>query len=193
MKNALENFLAKFPSLTAEEIEAIVAHTQVDSFPKGTVILREGEVATKCYFVLKGCVRQYQLVDGIEKTTSFFTEEQVVIAYSSYLNDLPSEAWWVCAEDCILLTGTREQEQQMYAQHPKLEFLLNIMMPADYSKTQAYLDSLVKFGPEDRYLNLLETRPELFSRVPLHQIASYIGVTPESLSRIRKRIVTKEK
>ena len=193
MKEPLRKFIAKFDTFKQEEINAIVENTQVEFFKKGFILLREGEVCEKCYFVLSGCVRQYQLVDGVEKTTAFFTEEQAAVLYSSYMNRKPSEHYLACIEDCILTTGTREQEQQLHKQYPKLEYLVHTLMPHDYLKIQERLSSLINHTPEERYLILMEDQPELINRVPLHQLASYIGVTPESFSRIRKRILIKQK
>lgn len=193
MKGALTKFISKFNAFDQNEINAIVENTQVEFFKKGTVILREEEVCTKCYFVLTGCIRQYQLVDGEEKTTAFFIEEQAAVLYSSYMNRIPSKYYLSCVEDCVVTTGTREQEQKLHKQFPKLEYLIHTLMPQDYSKIQERLASLINHNPEERYLILMENQPELLNRVPLHQLASYIGVTPESFSRIRKRILMKQK
>lgn len=193
MKESLTNFILKFNTFDQNEIRAIVENTQVEFFKKGTIILKEGEVCTKCYFVLTGCVRQYQLVDGEEKTTAVFIEEQAAVLYSSYMDKIPSKYYLSCVEDCILTTGTREQEQKLHKQFPKLEYLIHTLMPQDYSKIQERLDSLINHTPEERYLILMKNQPELLNRVPLYQLASYIGVTPESFSRIRKRILRKQK
>ncbi|MEZ4950972.1 MAG: cyclic nucleotide-binding domain-containing protein [Saprospiraceae bacterium] len=75
MNQKLLDFLSTFPDLSKEEVEAIAAHIPIVEIKKGTVFLKEGEVPGKCYFVLEGCVRQYTLVDGEEKTTAFYTEK----------------------------------------------------------------------------------------------------------------------
>jgi CRP-like cAMP-binding protein len=192
-EEALKEFLSQFRSFDQHEIDAIIENTQLESFKKGTVILKRGEICTKCYFVLSGLVRQYQIVNGEEKTTAFFTEGQAAFLYSSYLEGSPSKYNLSCVEDCILTIGTREQEQKLHKQFPKLEHLLHTLMPQDYSKVQDRLASLINNSPEERYLILMKTRPELMGRAPLNQLASYIGITPESFSRIRKRILLKEK
>ncbi len=193
MKKELHEFIAQFNRFDEQEIKAIVDNTQVESFKKGSVILEEGQVCSKCYFVLKGCLRQYQLVDGEEKTTGFFTEGQAAVLYSSYLDRSPSAYYLSCVEDSILTTGTREQELKLHKSHPNLAHLVHTLMPQDYAKAQTHLALLKNYTPEERYSILLKTEPNLLLRVPLHQIASLIGVTPESLSRIRKRILQKEK
>jgi len=174
------------------EIHAILAHTQVETFQKGQVVVTQGKHCHQCYLVVKGCLRQYQLVDGEEKTTGFFVEGEPAVMYSSYLNGQPSDYSLSCVEDCVLLSGTREQEKEMHQKHPTLAHLTFSLMLQDYQKAENYIALLNGYKPEDRYRMLLETQPKLVNRVPLHLLASFLGVTPESLSRIRKRIQTLE-
>jgi CRP-like cAMP-binding protein len=192
-EEALRRFIEKFETFDHNEINAIIENTHVESFSKGTVIQKEGEVCTRCYFILSGCVRQYQIVNGEEKTTAFFTEGQASVLYSSYIEARPSEYYLSCVENCTLIVGTREQEKKLHQQHPGLAHLINTLMPQDYDRIQNHLSSMISNSPEERYLNLIATQPHLLDRVPLNQIASYIGVTPESFSRIRKRILLKAK
>jgi len=191
MKDSLKQYISKFNKFDQDEIELIVKNTQLESFKKGEIILREGQVCSKCYFVIDGCVRQYQIVDGEEKTTAFFTEGQAAVMYSSYLKSTPSEYYLSCVENSILTAGTREAEQELHKQYPKLEYLVHTLMPHDLDKAEKRIALLNNYKPQERYLKLMETQPEILGRVPLHQLASYIGVTPESLSRIRKRILEK--
>lgn len=193
MKEALRKYLLKFDGFNQNEIDAIVEKTKVGFFKKGTVLLKEGELCHQCYFVLSGCLRQYQLVDGIEKTTAFFIEEQAAVMYTSYLQRKPSKNFLSCVEDCILTTGTWDEEQKLHKEFPKLAYFVRSLMPQDYSKIQERLSSLLHYSPEERYQRLMKNQPDLIGRVPLHQLASYIGVTPESFSRIRKRIMIKQK
>lgn len=193
MKNKIRAYFSQFDDLLAEEIEAIVAHTELIDFKKSSTILREGQISTHCYFIVEGCIRQYQIVNGEEKTNAFFTENQAVISYSSYMEATPSDFYLSCLEDCQLIVGSREQEQILYQKYPRLQNLLNILMPQDFSKTQKHLASMLSHNPEERYLSLLKNEAALLQRVPLQYIASYIGITPESLSRIRKRIISKDK
>jgi len=193
MKTLLRDYISKFNTFDPEEIDAIVEHTQLESFRKGSIILREGEICTKCYFVISGCVRQFQLMNGDEKTTAFFQEGQAAVLYSSYMKQSPSTYYLYCLEDSVLVAGTREQEEILHKQYPKLAYLVHTLMPEDYVKMQERLALFSNYNPEERYQILLQTQPELIRRVPLHQLASYIGVTPESFSRIRKRVQEHDK
>jgi len=189
MKEIATQFIKKLNLFNAQETDAILAHTDVEIFKKGDIIAQEGKTSDKCYLVLKGCLRQYQIIDGEEKTTNFFLEGQPAVLYSSYLKKIPTDYFLSCVEDSVLLTGTRAQEQELRKNYPELEHLTYSLMLQDYSKAENYAALLNGYKPEDRYLILMEKQPQLLNRVPLHQIASFIGVTPESFSRIRKRIM----
>jgi CRP-like cAMP-binding protein len=192
MEKELLEFMGQFSEFTPEEAAAIGSKITAKTYKKGTVLLSEGEVSSECFFVLKGCIRQYYLIDGEEKTTAFFTEQEAAVSLASYAAQLPSSHFLCCTEDCLLIVGDFNEEQEMYREFPKLEALTRTMMEQDYGKTQETLAAFMTSTPEERYLNLQKTRPALLQRVPQHQLASYLGVTPESLSRIRKRIVAKK-
>ncbi|GAB3249788.1 Crp/Fnr family transcriptional regulator [Larkinella harenae] len=188
MENTVRWFLEKLEKFNLNEINALLEHTRIECFSKGDLIVRQGLICNTCYFVLKGCLRHYQIRDGEEKTTRFFLDGEPAVLYASYLKQTH---YLSCVEDCILLTGTREQEQELHKKHPKLENLIHTLLFRDYDKAENYIALLNGYKPEDRYLMVLKNQPELLNRALLHQIARFLGVTPESLSRIRKRIVTK--
>jgi len=177
--------------LSMEEIEAIVETTTIKHYKKGEILLREGQISAEVYFVLEGCVRQYYLVEGEEKTNNFFTEGQWVISMNSFNEGLPSTHFMACCTDCTLVVGNREKEEALYKQFPKLETVSRMVMQKVFAEQQQIMEDFLTNTPEQRYLKLLETRADLFQTIPQYQIASYIGVKPESLSRIRKRLLLK--
>lgn len=188
MNTHLMDFLSTLPGLNGPEKLEIAGLLNVESFPKGELILKEGMYSDKCYFVLKGCIRQYRLVDGVEKTTGFYTEHQAVVCFNTYGQQEPSKFYLVGNEDTWAIVGSPSDEQDMYQRFPKLLEVTRAMMEQDFGRTQEEFSSFMTSTPEERYLDLLKNRPDLLQRAPQHQIASYLGVTPESLSRIRKRI-----
>jgi CRP-like cAMP-binding protein len=189
MSNELKTFLSQFHSLTDKEIETIADLLTVRKFNKGTVLVEEGQICDECYFVLKGCLRQYMIIDGIERTTQFYIENQTAVFFTSYTNQIASESYLSCVEDSLLIIGEPTKDAEFYKKFPKLEQITRAMMEQDLGKAQDALSKFIISSPEERYLDLLKTRPALLQRVPQHQLASYIGVTPESLSRIRKRML----
>jgi len=193
MEDELLKYISKFSSLTTEEAQQIAENIKVKTFKKGTVLIKAGEFYDFCFFVLKGCVRQYYLKNGAEKTTSFFTEEQAVVNfYSDSQERAPVNYYLSCVEDCVLIIGESGSEIEMYQKFPKLEAITRMMVEQDFGKTQQAFATFIVSSPEERYLNLLDTRPDLLQRTPQHQLASYLGITPESLSRIRKRVSVKK-
>lgn len=187
MKEEFRAFIKSFPFLNPDEVDIIVEHTVLKTFPKGTVLLREGMVCLECYAVVRGCVREYYLKDGLEKTTAFFTEGQSVNSFSSYANQVPSKHFLECAEDCLLTIGNQSLVDQMCERIPRLTEFIKNEVEKDAGELQERMASFMTSSPEERYKDLLENNPSLMNRVPQHQIASYLGVTPESLSRIKKR------
>lgn len=191
MENKFINYFSRFRQLTEEESAAIVESICIEKFKKGTTLIKEGQISKAVYFVLQGCVRQYCILDGDEKSTSFFTEEQWVLTTTNYSDNTPATNYLSCVEDCVLVVGNAEKENNLYQKFPKLEALARSIMEKEMIKYQEMLMLYITDSPEQRYTKLLKNRPELLQRVPQHQIASYIGIKPESLSRIRKRILKK--
>ncbi|NQU32561.1 MAG: Crp/Fnr family transcriptional regulator [Bacteroidetes bacterium] len=191
MKNELIKMLSSMPSLSEGEAKEIADNITIQTYKKGTILLKEGAISKECYSVLKGCVREYYIKDGEEKTTAFFTEGQEVVSFTSYTNQTPSKHYLSCVEESTLTVSSPEKEKEMYKRFPKLEVITRTMMELNSGMAQEELASFITSSPEEQYMNLLENRSDLLNRVPQHQIASYLGIKPESLSRIRKRIVSK--
>ncbi|PWN07639.1 Crp/Fnr family transcriptional regulator [Rhodohalobacter mucosus] len=178
--------------LTEEEAAAIDECIPIRRFSKGTLLLREGQIATDSYFNLQGCVRHYYLIDGEEKTTAFYTEGESIASLSSYINKTPANHYLECVEECTLAVLNYDKEQELYGRVEGFESLCRASVEEDLGKQQQLLAQYITKSPEDRYLDLLKNRPDLMQRVPQYHLASYIGVKPESLSRIRKRIAERK-
>lgn len=189
MHEKLLKHFFKIQPLSDKEIEAIDETMTIEDLKKGTVLLKEGQTSTKAYFVLEGIIRQYYLIDGEEKTTDFFTDEQWVVSINSIDLNSPSTHYLECCTDCSVLIGNSEKGETLYTTFPNLGDVSRKLMGKVFAEQQAKIEAFKINTPIIRYQNLLKSRPDLFQRIPQYQIASYIGVTPESLSRIRKRIL----
>lgn len=190
-ENEIIKFISQFVRLSETEAEALLATLDIRAFKKGDFLLKEGQVKDLCCFVLKGCVRQYYLVDGEEKTTNFYTEGQPVIPHEGATNRQPAKFFLSCIEDCILSVGSLIDDATFSEKFPKIESASHVSLETLWRKKQEQFAHFMINSPEKRYLHLLETRPDLLDRVPHYQLASYLGIKPESLSRIRKRIMLK--
>lgn len=188
MAHVLVQVLSEMTALTGEEMAAIESYFPVKTYKKGTYLLREGQIATDAYFVVKGCIRSYQLMDGEEKTLDFFTENQSAANFSSLASGKPSNQNFVCTEETTVAIINSEKEQDLYRQYPRFESFCREGMEKMVGKQHEQFSNFVKLSPEERYINLFHERPDLINRVPQYQLASYIGIQPETLSRIRKRI-----
>ena len=191
MENELFDFISKYISLTDEERNAILELDLFKSYQKNSLLLNEGDFSRKSYFVIKGCIRCYYIVDGEEKTTEFYTEAQS-LSPPCTINKTPSEYYISCVEDCILSVSTSKMEERVFEKFPRFETLCLRLSEELLASTQSSFSKFKNSTPEQRYLHLIKTRPQLIQRVPQYQIASYLGIKPESLSRIRKRLETIE-
>ncbi|MCK8061492.1 MULTISPECIES: Crp/Fnr family transcriptional regulator [unclassified Fusibacter] len=189
MIDVLINYMKRFIDLPEEELYEIAKDVPIQSFEKGSVLIRQGEVPTECFFVLQGLVRQYAVnEDGKETTFNFFTEEQAVAVYNAHTHQKESKFTLRCSEDCVLVVGDLSIQDEMFAQFEVLETMVRKVVENDIGAMNEAFTSFVASTPEERFKNLMETRPDLFDRVPNHQLASYLGITPESFSRIKKRL-----
>jgi len=192
MQDLLFDFLSKYISLTDEEKNAILSLDIFRSVNKGTILLKEGQKSNKGYFILKGCIRTYYVIDGEEKTTAFYTEMEALNP-PCVISKTPSEYYISCLEDSILIVSNSDMVVETNSKFPKFETLCRILSEELLAKQQLDFDEFKTSSPEQRYLNLLHKRPDLLQRVPQHQLASYLGIKPQSLSRIRARILNKNK
>lgn len=192
MQDLLLNFISKYVSLTEDEKNAIVSLDIFHSEKKGSVLLKEGQITKDGYFVLKGCIRKYYIVDGEEKTTAFYTEMEGLTPHC-VINKAPSEYFISCTEDSILTVANPDMEVDIFSSFPKFETLCRKLSEELLTKQEIDFDQFKTFSPEQRYLNLLQKRPDLIQRVPQHQLASYLGIKPQSLSRLKARILKKNK
>lgn len=188
MENEIIKYISKYIPVTKELEQAIMKSGFIKSYKKGSILLEQGYLSNECYFIIKGCVRSYYIKDGDDKTTEFYTEQQAITP-SVYGKNKPSDYYLECIEDTIAAVGNPEFEEEMYRNFPELESLGRILGEDIMAKSAEAFAEFKMASPEERYLNFLKTRPDLNQRVPQHQIASYLGMKPESLSRIRKRIM----
>ncbi len=193
MEIRVSDMMAEEIQLSDAERVTVDQLIPIKKYNKGQVLLQAGEVAKACYFNIKGCVRSYQIKDGEERTTQFYVEGEPIASLLSYLNKTPATHYLECVEESTLAVLYYENEQELYSIHPKFESLCRTSIEQEFGKQQEILQNYLTKNPEERYLMLQETRPDLLHRVPQYHLATFLGVQPESLSRIRKRIALKSR
>ncbi len=192
MQDILFSFISKYISLTEDEKNVLLSLDLFHSVKKGTILLKEGQNTLNSFFVLKGCIRSYYIKDGEEKTTAFYTEMEALTP-PCVISKTPSDYYISCIEDCILLISNSDVSEEVNARFPKFEIMCMKFSEELLAKERIEFDEFKTSSPEQRYLNLMQKRPELIQRVPQHQLASYLGIKPQSLSRLRARILEKSK
>lgn len=191
MENLIFDFISKYIPLTEEEKNTILSLDIIHPVKKGTILLKEGQKSKESYFVLKGCIRSYYVLDIEEKTTAFYTEMEALVP-PCVITKTPSEFYVSCIEDSIITITNSDMEEEVNGKFPKFETLCKILSEEKLAIQQINFDEFKTSSPEQRYLNLLQKRPDLIQRVPQHQLASYLGIKPPSLSRLRARITEKK-
>ena len=149
--------------------------------------MREGQIARNAYYVISGCIREYELVDGEEKTTAFYTEGRSAINFNSLSQQVPSKVYFICSEPTTVAILNTDKEKELYLKHPRFETFCRIGIEQMIGAKHSQLNEFITMKPRERYEKLQQERPDLLNRVPQYQIASYLGIKPETLSRIRKR------
>lgn len=190
MKNLLFDFISRYISIDESEKKALIDLDIFHSYEKGTVLLKKGQKSRKGYFVLKGCIRTFYVIDGEEKTTAFYTEMEGLTPPCVVSNE-PSEFYVSCVEDSILTVSDPNMEEEMFQKFPKFETMCRVLSEELLARKQLDFDTFKTSSPEERYLRLLENRPDLIQRVPQYQLASFLGIKPQSLSRLRARVLKK--
>ncbi|MCC6289291.1 MAG: Crp/Fnr family transcriptional regulator [Chitinophagaceae bacterium] len=187
--NALFKNIYQHPLLSEEDLKAIAAIHQQVIFAKGDTLLKEGRVANEYYILENGLIRAFvHNYNGDEITTDFFTDNNLVIVPTSLFQRSPSQENLQALTDCVLWKVEFNDFQQLFHRLPgfiewgRLWFTTQL-----FSVKQRSLDMIMETAT-NRYLKLLQQKPQIIQHAPLKQIASYLGVTDTSLSRIRKDI-----
>ena len=185
MKHPLRSHIEEIISLTDEEFEFVLEHFESINRRKHQYLVQEGEYVDKEYWIIKGCTKSYFLDDnGKEHILRFAMENYWITDYESFVKQVPSKIYIDCLEDCELLYISFENRDKLTAQMHKMERFWAKKSKLGRIALQSRILSLLKNSAKERYDLLLEQYPELFQRVPKKLIASYLGVSRETLSRL---------
>jgi len=155
--------------------------------PAKTILLEEGKISKTMFFIEKGCLRTWVNVNGKEITTQFFFEGDKISSIESFRTKQPSLYTIESLEPCVLQTISQKDFQNILESSPEIREEIQEHLYQRLVQSQKLFFSFLKNTPQQRYQELIEKQPQIIQRVPQHYIASYLGITSVSLSRIRNR------
>jgi len=188
MIKSLLNSIQKVITLSPAEIDIVTSLFKAKTYKKGDFFLEEGRICKQVGFVAQGLMRYYINLDGEEKNYDFSQENEFVCNYESFLTQVPSSKNIQALEDSDLFVISHADLQLFYANVRGGERFGRIAIEAVFVKLLQDISSLYTETPERRYERFLKSHADLQQRISQYHIASFVGVKPQSLSRIRKRI-----
>ena len=177
--------------ISEEEFEKIFQHFEELNFSKNDLIIKPNKKVDYKFYVLKGCLRSYFIdLEDIEHTVQFAVEDWWIGDYPAYFSGNKSTLNVECLEDCTLLRIKKADWEKLYKEIPKLESYARIQLERGLASThQKHINSYT-MSTKAKYEHFIASYPQFAQRVKNYHIASYLGITPESLSRIRKSILS---
>jgi len=187
-------FKNRFPNLDPYW-EKYTALQQRLVFPARTILLQEGKTAQNYYFVEEGCLRVWFNNNGKDTTVQFFFENEGVASLESFQKNIPSMFTIETVEPTTVLVLSKGHFNQMINELGENPDFLKALIAISFERQRHYMNeflSRIRDTPQQRYINLLKERPHIVKRVPQHYIASYLGITPVHLSRIKNKLARKK-
>ncbi|TDW48630.1 CRP-like cAMP-binding protein [Flavobacterium sp. 270] len=160
--------------------------------PARTVLLNEGEISERIFFIEKGCIRCWFNKDGKDLTLQFFLEDGMVASIESFRKKIPSPVTIETIEPSVLWYVDKKDMDVILKELIEIPELRNKFIDMIFERTFDYMKHFVSFirdTPEQRYLNLLKENPQIIKRIPQHYIASFLGITSVHLSRIKNKLL----
>lgn len=191
-KDRLAAFIQSIFPMPRDQAEIIVSHFKEREFEKNDLLLKKGKTCNEYHYLDNGFMRAYTYdLEGNDVTTAFYSSNQVVCEIFSFFKRLPSKENIQALTDCTTCYLTFEELQHVF--HSMItfrEFGRTILVNA-YANLKLRMLSTLQETAEERYRNLMASNPDIFNNAPLKYIASYLGITDTSLSRIRKEFAKK--
>ena len=193
MFDELKQYCRTKVPLTSKELDLIDKYFEVITLKKKDFLLRDGKVCNFLGFVASGNIRHFHIKDGTEKTCNISFENSWVTDFQSFINEIPCIMNLQAMETCSIQVIKKQHLLQLYSECPKYETFGRLMAEQVAQRATEIAMSFSSEKPEERFNNLINKQPDLFQRVPQKYIANFLGISAESLSRIRNRLIKKSK
>ncbi len=184
-KAALDKIAQKYTPLSKTCQEELVANSKIRTFKRGEIVVREGQYAQTAYLITQGCARAYYLQDGRDISDWFTFENEIMTSIVSFFTSKPSPHFVEFIEDSVAIEFSKETMDQLSSKHHDFERFISKAVTDTMLGLCERLHTIQFVKAEERFTRLLKIYPDITNRVPLTHIASYLGITLETLSRIR--------
>jgi CRP-like cAMP-binding protein len=192
MYTSLKKFITRYVTLSDPELEDITSKFKRKVLKKKDFLLKQGGTCKDLVFVQKGCLRLYYIKDDIEISVWFAFPQSSAIEIYSFISERPSDYFLQVIDDSEVLCLSKTELNKLYQHQPKMQEMMRNFWEDVILNLINRFTALQKDSAEKRYLDLLQ-KPDYLATIPQKYLASFIGVTPTSLSRIRKQIIKKHK
>jgi CRP-like cAMP-binding protein len=190
MPNNLTNHIQKFVELTEADVELINSVVTVKQVKKKTYLLEPNHVCRELYFVSKGCLRSYFLNKKLnEQITQFAIENWWMSDYYSLENEKPSSYYIQAVENSEIISIHKNKLEELFKKTPRLERYFRIVQQRAFTAAQKRIEYIYAFSDEERYRHFSSLYPTFIQRIPQYMLASYLGFTPQFMSKIRAKKV----
>ena len=176
------------PAMEETDWKALNSLFTFRQLKKGEFLTKHGEVSRTVSFINKGLLRMCYLIDGKEICTGFVCENNYISSYASFLTQVPSAENIDALEECELVNLSYDDLQQLYKSNPVFEIFGRRIAEYLFIMVSSQTTRLLTLTPEDHYQSIIKYQPFVIQRVPQYMIASCIGISPEHLSRLRKKM-----
>ncbi len=189
----LRHAITSFSGMNEEAFNLSLPYWQEKNYRKGEFYNAYKNVCKHLGFIINGVFRTYYVEEqtATEKNVFFFTDHQVIVSYKSFLDQAPCNYYTECLVDSSILYIHIDQLKELYRRSHEWERFGRLVAEQGFNIAMTRAEDFMFLSPEQRYLDLINRHPDIFNRVPLYHIASYLGIQGPSLSRIRRRMMKK--
>jgi len=190
-KDVFKNIRKKVLSYTHvdhPQLEDALRFYEVITLEKGERLISEGDAVAYFYYLDSGCISYYKMDDGEPTVLEFYTQDVFFTDLIAYVKGVPSQCYLEALEPSVILAVRKDRAEKSFDVSHQLERFGRLSMQEAFLKIFQRVDRTNNRSNEERYLRILQKRPDLLQRVPQYLIASYLGITPVGLSKLRKRL-----
>ncbi|MEO8710604.1 MAG: Crp/Fnr family transcriptional regulator [Parafilimonas sp.] len=182
------NKIEALRSISDKDFEGFTDLMHEKHFSKGATIFSEGQVCYQFYFIFSGCIRRYGLKDGREVNVDFYIEDDIACDFESFRREIPSKFYFVAMEDCVTYYAVKKEVIPFFRHSTSMHMLLFRFFQDLYFRQEDHSNNFKLLSPEERYKYLMKNNPQYLQRIPVVHLASYLGMSRETVNRIRKKL-----